>query len=232
MKKTSLMILAATAALATSTAAEAHVSMVNSTAIANKSGVIELGVGHGCSGADTYAVTVEIPQGVVSVRPMWSDFGKTSMTYDAMDPTLVTSITWQKDDLDALPADTNYYILAFRAKTPNTPFATLYYKAHQVCRAADATLSYVDWVALPGEMGEPAAAQALLPDHLPGWNKYTVPGDIADLSVFFKDAIIVWRGTDAYSFNDNTVDLIKGTTGVTLLGIDGVKTNDEIWVRY
>ncbi|WP_170319316.1 DUF1775 domain-containing protein [Polyangium spumosum] len=232
MKHTPITILTFAVALATSAAAEAHISAVSPTAIANKTTVVELGVGHGCEGSDTYAITVDIPKGMTSVRPMWSDFGKTSLTYDPVDPALVTSVTWQKDDADALPGDSNYYKLAFRARVPNAPFTSIYYKVHQVCRAADATLSYAEWVALPGEMGEPAAAQVIVPDHLPGWNKYTVPVDIADLGVFFKDALIVWRGADAYSFNDNTVELIQGTDGVTLLAADGVKANDEIWVRY
>ncbi|UQA58380.1 DUF1775 domain-containing protein [Polyangium aurulentum] len=232
MKNTliTFMILAGT--LATSAAAEAHIAAVSPTAVAGMTSIVELGVGHGCDGSDTYAITVEIPKGMTSVRPMWSDFGKTSITYDKEEPTLVTSVTWQKADTDALPGDTNYYTLAFRAKMPNAPFTSIYYKIHQVCRAADATLSYTDWVALPGEMGEPAAAQAIVPAHLPGWNKFTVPVDIADLSVFFKDALIVWRGTSAYSFNDNTVELINATEGVTTLPGDGVKANDEIWVRY
>ncbi|MDC3961549.1 DUF1775 domain-containing protein [Polyangium jinanense] len=232
MKHTPLKFLILAGALAMSAAAEAHISAVSPTAIAGKTTLVELSVGHGCEGSDTYAITVEIPKGMTSVRPMFSDFGKTSLTYDAADPALVTTVTWQKDDVDALPGDTNYYTLAFRARVPNAPFTSIYYKVHQVCRAADATLSYAEWVALPGEMGEPAAAQAIVPDHLPGWNKYTVPADIADLSVFFSHALIVWRGADAYSFNDNTVDLIKGTSGVTLLPADGVKANDEIWVRY
>jgi len=232
MKHARLTFLVLAGVLATSAAAEAHVAAVSSTAVAGVTSIVELGVGHGCDGSDTYAITVEIPKGMTSVRPMWSDFGKTSVTYDTVDPALVTSVTWQKDDKDALPGDTNYYRLAFRAKVPNTPFTSIYYKVHQVCRAADATLSYTDWVALPGEMGEPAATQAIVPARLPGWNKYTVAADIADLSVFFGDALIVWKGTAAYSFNDTTVELIKATSGVTLLAGDGVKANDEIWVRY
>lgn len=232
MKNALLKFLTMTSLLATAATAQAHVSAVSPTAIAGKTTIIELSVGHGCEGSDTYAVTVDIPKGMTSVRPMTSDFGKTALTHDAMDPALVATITWQKADVETLPADTNYYKLAFRAKLPATPFTSIYYKVHQVCRAADATLSYAEWVALPGEMGEPAATQAIVPDRLPGWNKYTVPVDIADLSVFFKDALIVWRGKEAYSFNDTTVELIQGTSGVTLLKSDGVKANDEIWVRY
>src|SRR5690349_17116438 len=97
MKTTSLTFLTVAVALATSAAAHAHVSAVSPTLVAGKTVVVELGVGHGCDGSDTYALTVEIPKGVTSVRPMTSDFGKTSVTYDAADPALVTTVTWQKD---------------------------------------------------------------------------------------------------------------------------------------
>ncbi len=232
MKNKALMLMASVGLLAVSASARAHVAPTTSTVVANKSSVLEMGVGHGCEGADTYAVTVDIPKGVTSVRPMWSPGFKTSFTVDAADPKIVTSVTWQKVDADVLPADTNYYKLPFRAKFPDAPLSSIYVKSHQTCKALDGTLSYVDWVALPGEMGEPASALALLPDRLPGWNKYAVPADIADLSVFFKDALVVWRGTSAYSFNDNTVELINTTAGVTLLAADGVKANDQLWVRY
>ena len=81
--------------LAVSASAQAHISAVSPTAVAGKTIVVELGVGHGCEGSDTYALTVDIPKGMTSVRPMGSDFGKTSLTYDAADPALVTSVGQQ-----------------------------------------------------------------------------------------------------------------------------------------
>ena len=46
---------------------------------ANTTQEVSFGVGHGCSGTDTYSVRIEIPAGVTSVRPETSDFGKTTV---------------------------------------------------------------------------------------------------------------------------------------------------------
>jgi hypothetical protein len=69
-----------------------------------------------------------------------------------------------------------------------------------------------------------------VPARKTGWNKFTVPSDISDLSVFFSDAQIVWKGTAAYTSNPATAELAAGTSGVTEL--KELKANDEIWVRY
>ncbi len=230
MKNKSLFLLTLAGVLV-SAAAEAHISVVGGMAYANKSQVIEFSVGHGCDGADTYAVDAEIPKGMTSVRPMFSDFGMTSTVTDPADATIVTNVIWQKPIETALDSDSNYYKLAARMKVPDEPFTTVYFKIHQTCRAADGTLAYADWVALPGEVGEAAAALNILPARLPGWNKYTVPVDVPDMSVFFQDALIVWRGSEAYSYNDATIELINGTEGASLIS-DGLHAGDEIWVRY
>lgn len=230
MKNKSLFLLTIAGVLV-SAAAQAHVSVANGPAFAGKSSIVEFGVGHGCDGNDTYAIDAEIPKGMTSVRPVFSDFGMTSMMTDPADATIVTNVIWQKPIETALPSDSNYYKVMARMKMPNEPFTTVYFKVHQTCRAADGTLSYADWVALPGEVGEAAAALNILPARLPGWNKYTVPVEVPDLSVFFPDALIVWRGSEAYSFNDNTVELISSTAGASLIS-DGLHAGDEIWVRY
>jgi uncharacterized protein YcnI len=229
----SLSIAAVLATVTIALPAAAHVSVQSGNGIANQSGLVTFGVGHGCTGADTYAVTIDIPAGVTSVRPMFSDFGNTSVTLDANN--VVTSVTWQKPltNETALAADTNYYQLLLRLKPPNTPFTTLYFPAHQTCRAANGTLSTVEWTALPGQMGEPAPALNLVPAHLPGWNKVTMPFHVGDelLPIFFGDALIVWRGTDAFSVNPNTVTLIESTPGVNPIS-GGVHPDDEVWIRY
>src|SRR4051812_10028731 len=63
--------------------AHAHVSITSGPAAANTTQEIIFGVGHGCAGADTSRVRVELPAGVTSVRPETSDFGKTSVEKDA-----------------------------------------------------------------------------------------------------------------------------------------------------
>ena len=80
---------------------------------------------------------------MTSVRPLRSDFGKVSVEKDAAGT--ITAVSWQKADADALDADLAYYKLVVRLKVPDQPFTTVFFPAHQTCRAADGTLSAVDW---------------------------------------------------------------------------------------
>jgi hypothetical protein len=57
-----------------------------------------------------------------------------------------------------------------------------------------------------------------------------VTAAVTDLGALFGDALIVWKGTAAYSANPVTADLIKTTAGVTAL--TGLTPNDEICVKY
>jgi hypothetical protein len=77
---------------------------------------------------------------------------------------------------------------------------------------------------------EPAPGLLIVPAHVPGWNKVTVPAAVADLGVYFGDALIVWKGTAAFSANPATKDMIAGTPGVTAL--TSLAASDEIWVKY
>jgi uncharacterized protein YcnI len=215
--------------------ARAHVSIASGPGFANTTQEITFGVGHGCAGADTYRVRIEIPADVLSVRPMRSDFGKVSVEKDTAGT--ITAVSWQKADADALDADLAYYKLVVRLKVPNKPFTTYFFKAHQTCRAMDGTLSTVDWSMLPtdpvvdgGATDEPAPALVVLPARQPGWNKFVVAQAVADVSTLFSDAQIVWKGTAAYSANPNTAALITSTAGVTSL--TSLAANDEIWVKY
>lgn len=213
-----------------STRAQAHVDVSSGPAAANATSEVAFSVGHGCSGADTYRIVVDIPAGVTSVRPMRSDFGTPVVTKDMAGT--ITSVSWQKPAAEALDADTSFYKLILRLKTPNQPFTTVYFGVHQTCRAKDGTMTTVDWVGLPGgsTTAEPAAALKVVPARTPGWNKYVVPDAMTDLSVYFKDAQIVWKGAAAYSANPNTAALITSTQGVTALTSLGA--GDEVWVKY
>jgi uncharacterized protein YcnI len=215
--------------------ARAHVSIVSGPGFANTTQEIAFGVGHGCAGADTVRVRVEIPSDVLSVRPLRSDFGKVSVEKDAAGT--ITAVSWQKPDADALDADIAYYKLVVRLKVPNKPFTTYFFKAHQTCRAMDGTLSTVDWAMLPGDLvvdggaaDEPAPALVVLPARQPGWNKYVVAQIVPDIATIFGDAQIVWKGTAAYSANPATAGLIEATPGVSAL--TALAAGDEIWVRY
>lgn len=215
----------------------AHVGIASGLAVANTSQEITFSVGHGCGTDDTYTVKVDIPAGVTSLRTVRSDFGKATVEKDALGN--VTSVTWQKPDADLLPADTGYYKLTIRARMPNTPFTTLYFPTRQTCKSATGTLTVVDWVATTpqysdaGMTAEPAPALLIVPARKPGWNKFTVTVAIPDtaLPTFFPDAQIVWRGTEAYSSNAETMTLIGATSGVTKL-TGGLQPTQEIWVKY
>jgi uncharacterized protein YcnI len=214
-----------------SATARAHVSIASGPAFADVSQEVTFGVGHGCEGADTVAVSVEIPMGVTSVRPETSDFGQVDVETDSAGT--IVMVSWRKPDTDVLEVDSQYYKLTLRLKTPDEPFTSLFFPAHQTCRAADGTEMVVDWVGIGVEEGgevEPAPELFVVPARFPGWNRFTVGAALDDLGVFFGDAEIVWRGSTAYSINPTTVDLIGSTDGVTLL--DSLDGGDEIWVRY
>lgn len=221
-----------TAVILGAAVADAHVSVASGPAFATTTQEITFGVGHGCSGADTWSVRVEIPSSVTSVRTETSDFGKATLEKDAAG--VVTAVTWQKPDADLLDEDSAYYALKLRIKVPDAPFTTLYFPAHQTCKDSHGATTTVDWVATtPSPDGggpEPAPALRILPARKAGWNKVTVPQAIDDLSVFFGDALIVWKGDAAYSANPSTVEMIAKTAGVTPL--TALAAGDEIWVRY
>jgi len=226
-------ILAATLALTAfvPSVADAHVSIASGVAFANTTQEIAFGVGHGCEGADTSAVQVEIPAGVTSVRPIASGFGQIDVETDAAGS--VVAVTWQKSESAVLEADTQYYKLVLRLKLPNEPFSTLYFPAHQTCLAKDGTTTTVEWVGIDeaeGSSVEPAPALRVVPARFPGWNKFTVPNALAELAPYFGDAQVVWRGSAAYSSSPTTTELIAGTKGVSALS--ALDAGDQIWVKY
>lgn len=217
-------------------AAQAHIAISSGPAYANSNQEITFGVGHGCEGLDTFAVTVDIPASVTSARALPSEFGAVTVTTN--DANVVTGVTWQrKSDDDLAAKDTNYYKLTLRIKVPNTPFTTIYFPVHQTCKNKDTGATVVvDWVATTANedhdagAAEPAAALLILPAKKAGWNKFTVPAAIPDLNVYFADAQIVWKGTSAFSANPATVQQIGTTAGVTPLTT--LAAGDEIWVKY
>jgi periplasmic copper chaperone A len=232
-QKIAVALVGSIIALASSQAA-AHISIASGPGFANTTQEITFGVGHGCAGADTYRVRVTIPAGVTSVRPLRSDFGKVSVEKDTAG--IITGVTWQKADADALDGDLAYYKLVIRMRVPNQPFTSVFFPTLQTCRAADGTLSTTDWKMLPtdpivdGGADEPAPELKVLPARKPGWNKFTVAQAVSDLNAVFGDAQIVWKGSAAFSPNPTTVELIGATSGVTAL--TSLAANDEIWVKY
>jgi uncharacterized protein YcnI len=227
-------LVAGIAVVAAPVVAAAHVSLISGHGFANTTQEITFGVGHGCAGADTYRIKVDLPAGVTSARAMRSDFGKASFQKDSAG--LLTSITWQKPDTELLDEDLGYYKIVVRLRVPNQPFTTVYFPVQQTCRAADGTMTVVNWSMLPtdpivdGGADEPAAELRIVPPRQPGWNKFVVPQAITNLGTYFGDARIVWKGNAAHSPSTTTTELISATPGVTALS--SLAANDEIWVKY
>jgi uncharacterized protein YcnI len=210
-----------------------HVSISSGNGIANTTQKITLGVGHGCEGADTLSVRTTIPAGVTSVRALTSDFGKPTVTQNSAG--LATAVTWTRPASEVLDVDTNYYELVMRAKLPDAPFTILYFPTEQTCLQSDGGTVVSLWTNTSGMApmpGDPEAAPviAIVPAHKAGWNKFTVPVAVPNLAVFFSDAQIVWRGTEAYSPNASVTELIGGTAGVSALS--SLNAGDQIWVKY
>jgi len=213
----------------------AHITIGSGPAPAGKSQKITVNVNHGCntSTEDTTKIKVEIPAGFTSVRAMPSDFGKPVVTKAG---TTVTAIEWTKAPDMNLGFDDGYYEITFKATVPNTPYIKVPIKITQTCVAADGvTVHVVAWD--NSDPAEPAPNLVVVPAKLnsTGWNKFTVPAGstvvAADFGAYFGDALIVWKGTAAFSANPNTVAQIASTSGVTPLTAD-LAAGDEIWVRY
>jgi len=230
MKSALVAVSLTTAIFLASGTALAHVSLSSGPGYADQTQEITFSVGHGCEGADTYSVQVEIPAAVVSVRTLNSDLGPAHVEFDAAQ--LVTSVTWKKPEASGLELDTSYYKLGLRIKVPNQPFSTLYFPTHQICKKSTGEEIVVDWVSTDptDDTVEPAPALTILPKRFAGWNKFQVPVAITNLAGFFSDAAIVWKGDAAYSSNPTTAQLITQTAGVTAL--TSLAANDEIWVKY
>ncbi|SEU31337.1 DUF1775 domain-containing protein [Stigmatella erecta] len=229
------LLLAAVATLLC-TAAEAHISVLSGPFIAGNSQELTFNIAHGCSGVDTFRIEIHLPEGVTSVRPLDSVFGKAALSKDANGA--VKSVVWTKPAAEVLPGDTHLYRVGLSALLPNKPFTTLYFPTFQSCRAADGTESTVEWSATrgghdhgggTGPSANPAPAVFLLPERAPGWNKYTVDQHVHDMGVF-KDAQIVWAGKTAYSPNPLVRSLIEREPDTQML--QEIHPGTEIWIKY
>lgn len=213
--------------------ASAHVSISSGPAAATKTQKITFSVGHGCDGADTVGLRVEIPANVSGVRALTGDFGKPTIEGT---PAAVTAVSWRKPASEYQDGDFTYYEATIRARIADVPFTKIHFRVFQTCRTAAGVESTVAWTALPGDTtGNEAAALIVVPARQSGWNTYTLGATAAvameDLPTYFADALIVWRGTEAYSSNANTAATIGTTTGVTAL-TTGLTAGQQIWVKY
>ena len=219
--------------------AQAHVG-VQGPAFAGKSQVLTFSIGHGCAGADTYRLELEIPESVSSVRVLPSACGEAEVTRNA--DGAVTAVSWSKATVRN--SDDSYYQFQLRIGVPNVPFTSVYFPAKQYCRSAEGEESVVEWIGTDGhhdhegpeldggapeEAAEPAPALFVLPPRLPGCNKYVLTDHVHDMAVF-DDALIVWSGNAAYSSNPTTKEQIVAEEDVTVL--TEAHPGTEIWVKY
>lgn len=222
--------------------ADAHIGIVG-VGVAGTNQIVEFTIGHGCAGLDTLELRVEIPGAITSVRALPSEFGDVTVERDEAD--IVTAITWSRP-LEALAErDEFYYRLPVRIRIPNAPFTELPFRAIQTCSSVDGSevvMSY--WTAWGDDEDDhghahkhhegpepgPAAVLRVVPARVPGWNRYTVPTGVTALGDFFRDARIVWSGTQAFSANAVVAEQIVATEGVEVL--DEIAAGAEIWVNY
>jgi hypothetical protein len=219
-----LHVAATVLTLAPALGASAHASIPDK-GNAGKTQLINFSIGHGCDDdSDTTTVEIQIPAEVTSVRAAPSaDFGAPVLTRNA--GKVVTKVTYTKTRTN--PIDELYYLLQLRIAVPMTPFTTLDWVIIQRCKKADGSEGMVAWDGSDDE--HPPARLPILPARSAGWNKFTVPEAIDDLSIF-SDAEIVWSGDSAYSGNATTAELITGEEGVSVL--ESIEANSEIWVKY
>lgn len=138
MKKTTSLALLLTPLLL-SAIAQAHVSFVDAKPMqTGKSFKATFAIPHGCEGATTQKVTVQIPEGVINVKAMpkanWSlqqQSGNYAKSYTLWGKTVnkgVTSIVWQ----GALPDD-QYDEFTFTGYLSEADGKTVYFPVTQSC---------------------------------------------------------------------------------------------------
>lgn len=230
--------LVAASVLASSATAFAHITIANGPVQTGKSAKITFNISHGCNNSteDTYKIRVDIPPGAFSnIRPMRSDFGAAVLIKDN---NVVTAIEWTKPDAEKLPSDSAFYELVFRASVTSPAYTTLRLNITQTCvNSVGTPTTPVVWDDLNAADPEPAPKLYVVQSraNATGWAKFTIPASItvpaANYGVYFSDALIVWKGTSAFSANANTRTQILATSGTTELTAD-LAAGDEIWVRY
>ncbi|KAJ3349999.1 hypothetical protein GGF32_005143 [Allomyces javanicus] len=150
-----LALLALTCVLALLAGAHAHATMNPATASANAYTVTALRVPHGCSGAATNAVTIQIPDDVYTVKPAMTPGWAVSIDNKTLTPPAtvggatytwkIASVTWTAGPGNALP-DWQYYDFGIQWKTPGAEAGKLFYfPAVQKCEG-DKT---AEWTQVP-----------------------------------------------------------------------------------
>jgi uncharacterized protein YcnI len=158
MKSKPLLMIAVAAAVAVTSPAGAHVTMENRQASPASYYKAVFAVPHGCAGSPTVKIRVQIPEGVIAVKPMpkpgWTletVKDKYSTTYQHHGTTVtegVREVTWSGGKL----ADDNYdeFILSAYLTGSLKPNTMLYFPVVQECEQGTSR-----WIEIP-EGGKPA----------------------------------------------------------------------------
>lgn len=213
--------------------AQAHVSVISPPAMVDATSTVELGVPHGCEGKDVSRVEVTVPENFTSIRPRDALLGPATFEKDEATGR-ITKIIWTKPQGAVLPADTHYYTVSFRAKMPNTPFATVYLPTTQYCKGDNGEELAVAWDQISTDhsnhdTSKPAPAMLIFPVRYAGWNQFSSQEHLHDMTVF-KDAQIVWKGNAAYSSNPVTTQMIQNDSSLTPL--TEIHPGDSFWVKF
>ena len=148
------LLSAATAAaiLFAASPATAHVELQVDKAPAASSYKAVLMVPHGCAGAPTIALKVQIPDGVIGTKPMaklgWKISIKTAKLAQPVEiegekiTEAVKEIDWSGGNLP----DNLYDEFAFIANLPDKPGTTLYFPAVQICAKGETR-----WIEIPAQ---------------------------------------------------------------------------------
>ncbi|MCV6598678.1 MAG: DUF1775 domain-containing protein [Mangrovicoccus sp.] len=130
----------------------AHATLEVKEAPVNKNYKAVIRISHGCDGAPTKSVSLSIPEGVISVKPMpkagWELSSKTTAyakTYDYHGPKSegVTQITWT-----GVLEDGHYDEFIFRARITDSfaPGDVIYFPVVQTCSEGENP-----WVEIPAQ---------------------------------------------------------------------------------
>lgn len=157
-RRLGVAITGATLMLAVALPASAHTTIIDGSAVPGGGfgTQITFRVPHGCAGAPTDTLEVQIPEGVTGVQPKWTA-GWTIET----EPRAATAASVAPDASPAAEASTEiglirwtgaslpdgqYMDFQFRAVFPETPGAVIYFPAVQHCGDAQEA-----WIQIPAE---------------------------------------------------------------------------------
>ena len=146
MRKMLLVCAAAVTAVVVVGTAAAHIDPTPAKALAGRTTAVAFTVEHGCDGAPTRSLSIRLPAGITSAKPV-SKTGWTIVVKRGGPQRSVREVTWKGN----LP-DSRHGRFAIRLgmpETPNAPGNTLYFPAVQRC-----TRGVIRWISIP-QKGQP-----------------------------------------------------------------------------